>query len=389
MVIPIKKQIYSIFILFLIIVFLGSHSMTSEAKDYRYSIDGGSPNRYPAIYDFEGNYFTNDKGGRLLAFVPGGNTLYWGGGAQATLASEKNPMPYGIKVRWYSVTENIFWEGSYVFDQQMLKGLTQYKINDILFRKTKNFIDSMSFTVYVTPGGLVTVWITGGGEKFLLAQFYAQKMQQEPDWNAFYRRSIDKIGEPRPKDIFIKYYLQLAQDYIESALNGKAEFFDDSQPASKPLTASPWLRLMKKYDWYLSINDQYFTLRDYRASFTNGELRFVYSGDSQLSKPKSVPDSIYFFIQNKQNNNIPERIFINFDQDEIMKVFAELALTPPMSEPINLYMNIKPDLSDLQAYVIKGNKKILLKKASPELVDLYDGGYDINTPWPEQTRHWK
>lgn len=383
-----KKRTYAIFILFFIIGFLGSYSMTSEAKDYKYSIDGGSPNRYPAIYDFYGNYFTDDKGNKLLAFVPGGNSTYWGGGRQATLLSERNPLPSGIKVKWFSIAENAFWEGSYTFNSQLLNSLIKYKTDDILYRKQRNFIDSMDFTVYVTPGGLVTVWVSGAGEVFLLAQFHAQKMQQEPDWNVFYRTSISGRGEPEPKDIYIKKLQNRIEKNINESLNGKSEFFDDRLPAGK-LTAAPWLRLMKTYDWYLSINNQYFTLRDYRVYYVNAESRFIYSGDNQLVKPRPVPSSLNFFFQNKQNKNIPERINVKFDRDEIMKAFAELALIPPMSEPINLYMDIKLDLSDLQAYAIKGNKKILLKKASPELVDLYDGSYDINTPWPEQTKHWK
>lgn len=373
----------------LVLGFLGGYSMNSEAKDYSYGINGGSPNRYPAIYDFNGNYFTDNKGGVLLPFVPSGNAMYWGGGSQATLASERNPMPYGIKVRWFSVAENIFWEGSHTFDQKILKGLTHYRTDDILYRRQKNFVDSMDFTVYVTPGGLVTVWVSGAGENILLAQFYAKKIQQEPDWDSFYRTTIDGRGESEAREEYVKDYLKRQKSYIQKALNGKAEFFDDTQPEGKPLTATPWLRLMKTYDWYLSVNDQYFTLRDYRVYYVNAESRFIYSGDNQLVKARPVPSLLNFFFQNKQNQNTPERINIEFDVDEIMQAFAELSLTPPLDKPINLYMEIKPDLSDLKAYAIKGDKKILLKKASPELVDLYDGGYDVDIPWPEQTKNWR
>lgn len=102
----------------------------------------------------------------------------------------------------------------------------------------------------------------------------------------------------------------------------------------------------------------------------------------------SPSDYIIFYFQNKQNNNIPERIDMQIDDEEVMSVFKEISLTPPLDEPINLFLDIKTDLSDLHAYVIKGDKKIQLKKIKPRLVDLYNGENE-STPWPEQTKNWK
>lgn len=169
----------SLFLLILVLInLIGSCTMLNSnyaQPSYYYIIDGGSPNLYPAIYDFNGNYFLDKNGDLLLAFVPKGSAMYWGNGIQATLLSEYHPMPYGIHVRWFSVAENIPWEGQHHFDQQLLHNLTQYKVDDFLSRRSEYFTDGMIFTVYVTPGGLVTVWVSGAGENYLVDQFYAKK----------------------------------------------------------------------------------------------------------------------------------------------------------------------------------------------------------------------
>lgn len=144
---------------------------------------------------------------------------------------------------------------------------------------------------------------------------------------------------------------------------------------------------MKTYSWYLAINDQYFTLRDYRADYVNGEIKYTYFDMDQLVNNRAVPYEISFYYQEKQNNNKLERADIYFDSDEIMQAFREIALTPPLESPIKLYIDFKPSYDSIFAYLIKGNKKIELKKIDAKRPDLYNAS--INTPWPEQVKRYK
>lgn len=210
----------------------------------------------------------------------------------------------------------------------------------------------------------------------------------EPEWQRFYYYSISKLNKAEPREYFTKETLQNHQNYINNGLNGKAESFDDIQPIGKPLTAAPWLRLMKKYHWSLSIDNKHFILRDYEVAYVNAESRFIYAGENQLVAARPVPRYISLFFQNKLNKNIPERIDIEFDWDKIMQAFAKFALVTPLNEPINLYLAISPDLSQVFAYLKKGHECLELKNIKPTLTDLYITGDDVNVPWPEQTKHW-
>lgn len=144
---------------------------------------------------------------------------------------------------------------------------------------------------------------------------------------------------------------------------------------------------MKTYPWYLSINEPYFTLRDYFTNYTNGETKYTYFNDNQLAKNRAVPYELTIYYQEKQNNNKLERADVIFDADEIMQAFKKMNLTPPLEAPINLYLDFKPDYKRLDAYLVKGNQRIELKKGSAKRPDLYNAG--VNEPWLEQVKRYK
>lgn len=352
-----KKRLY--FLLF----FCGiTHAKSDPFKVYHYYIEAGSPANYPMIYDFTGNYFFDKDLRVFLNFTaPGGSAMYWGGGTQATSISEYNPLPYGMNIRWFSVTENQFWEGSYLFDQKILQKFPNYTVNNILFRDKTPFTRYFSFNVYVTPGGLVTIWVNAEGEQFLVGQFYAEKMQTEPDWNLFYRRAISKISRIiEPRISFIEDTIQRSKSYIKDVYKGKPERFNTHQ-TKKPYTAEPWLKTMKKYHWYLSLNEG-FALKDYLTWYVNGEKIFTYTGDNQLATTRAVPYNFTFYFTDTLNNNKLKRIDITFDSDEIMEIFQKVSRNSSTDPTINLYIEIDHDYKQVSVFVINGKTKIELKK---------------------------
>ena len=346
---------------FLLICLLGIFTMSSQANVYNYSIEAESPPNYPMAFDFEGNYFFDAHNQLILNFTtPGGSDVYWGSGTQATLLSEYNPLPYGIHVRWFSLTENQFWEGSYIFDQRIIQKLPNYTVNNLLFREKTPFTRYFIFNVYVTTGGLVTVWVKSGGEQFLVGQFFANKMTQEPDWNLFYRRALSRTSRViEPRDKYIEQMIKKSELFVKNTLKGKAERFN-TQQTKKPYTAQPWLKTMKNYHWLLSLNNG-FVLKDYLTWYVNGEKVFTYSGENQLATPRAVPYDFTFYFEDARNNQL-KRIDMTFDADEIMELFQKVALTPPLDDPINLHIEIAPDYKQISIFVSKGKTKIELKK---------------------------
>lgn len=365
-----KKYLF----VFLLFCLLGIYTMSSHAKVYNYIIQAGSPNNYPMSYDFEGNYFFNEKGQAFFNFTTpgGGSAVTWGNGTQATLLSEYHPLPYGINVRWFSFTENQFWEGRYVFNQQVLQKLPNYVVNNLLFKSKIPFTRYFAFKVYVTPSGLVTIWVSSEGEQFLLAQFYAKKMtpEQEPDWKVFYRRALNPIGKViKPRATYVDYLIKESEDYVKNSLKGKPEKFNTVQ-TKKPYTAEPWLRTMKSYHWSLKLNND-FTLKDYLAWFVNGEKIFTYVGDNQLTVKRAAPYDFTIYFTDK--NNTLERVDLTLDAEEVMQAFQKIELTPPVGQAITLSVEMAKDYSKLNAYLIKDKTKIELKKIiKADLTDLYN-----------------
>ena len=205
------------------------------------------------------------------------------------------------------------------------------------------------------------MWVSSEGEQFLVGQFYAQKMTQEPDWKLFYRRSISKLSRViEPRATYIQSMIERREKYVKETLKGKAERFNTTQ-TKKPYTAAPWLQTMKNYSWYLSLNKE-FTLKDYLTWYINGEKVFTYVGDDQLATERAVPYDITFYFEDTRNNNQLKRIDITLDADEMMATFRKIALTPPMDETINLHIEIAPDYKQISVFVIRGKNKIEIQK---------------------------
>lgn len=327
-------------------------------KEYRYSIDLGASEHYPMLYDFDNNYLTDQQGNILLPFavIYGSSGDQWGRGEQATSISERNPLPTGIKVRWFSVTENQFWEGEYHFNQQFLENLSHYTIDDLLYRSKVKFADYFGITVYTVPGGLVTVWIGNGAEQFLLAQFQAKKVEEE-NWDYFSQRVLkrqQKISrEDYIKEIFSRPTMQQTAK----------ELGEGKKPSS-----TYWQQLMKTYPWQLTLSEG-FTLKGYSAWYLNGEKYYTYQQDNQLAKNRPVPRDFTFYFEG--NGHTLQRFDFIPDPEEIKQAFATLALTPPLDEPMNLHLVIAKDIKNLDAFLIKGDNKIELKHIKVRRVRLY------------------
>lgn len=328
------------------------------AKDYQYSVHVGAPDSYDMLYDFDNNYLTDQNGKVLLHFAcTGGSPASgWGMGQQATLLSEVNPLPHGIHVRWFSVAENQFWEGTYQFNYQFLDRLTRYTVNNILYRTQKGFTEYFNFVVYVVPGGMVNVWVTSTGEQYLIAQFQAKKVE-ESNWDDFSKKVL--VGRDISRQDYIK------QSLVHPSMSQTKQELEKG----KPLNASFWQKLMKTYQWQLIINKD-FILTDYLAWYVNGEKFFTYQNDNQLSQKRAVPYDFSFYFEDK--NKELHRFDLTIDQQEIVQGFERIALTPPLDTPINLCIEITPDLKGLSAFLVKGNTKLELHKMKGQYPELYN-----------------
>lgn len=343
-----------ILILTFIFIVVGTWIMFDSKKkldNFAYSVRVGSAGGYPALLDFNHNYFIDKNGKILLAFTSYGGPANegWGQGQQATGGLEgAMPLPYAIKVRWFSIAENQFWQGEAVLDQEKLEQLKQYKVNNILYPGTGLFLANVSFVVNYGTGGLVTIWVSNDGERHLLTQFQAKKID-EPNWNQFIQ---PVLGEKISRKDYLSEQIR-RNDYSVLSENIRQEVLNHKVPG-----AEPWLRLMKTYSWVLKTNDLY-KLKDYETTYVNGEQYYTYQNQNQ-TKPRAIPKSLITLMEDHKTHQII-RLDYEFNQDEIIDAFEKLAKDTG-SEPIQLYLDVDAKLSKVDLYLIKGSQKIEIKQ---------------------------
>lgn len=335
-------------------------------KNYHYSVDLGFNSSYPMDFDY---VTLIDKSGEPVPlYITGdGGPSIWGSGSQASSLLERNPLPNGIKLRWFSHTENQFWEGEYQFDSRLLQQLKKYRVGHPFHyfqTKPKDFMERTYYYIYATPGGLLTIWISGAGEKYLLAQFQANKVDM--NWDSFMKREYGYIMsrynfQPPTRE----QYIQERLEKIAPPKNGKLA-----------TDATPWLRYMQSYPWHLKLNHQV-QLKDYETRYTNGERYFTYATTNQaLLGSRPIPNTIDLYFVNNQTNKL-QRARIKFGSEEtgweeIIKGFEALGNSKPKDQAIELYLSIMLEQNEVEAYLIKGDTKLELLDIKPTLIDLYD-----------------
>lgn len=205
-------------------------------------------------------------------------------------------------------------------------------------------------------GNIVTVWIQSQGVQFLVGQFQAKKVE-ESNWDSF-SQSVLQRKENITRENYIK------ESFSHPEMKRTAQLLSEG----KKINGDHWKHLMKTYLWKLTINDKY-ELKDYLASYLNGEQLYIYAGENQLEKARPAPYEleVYFY----GNGHGLQHFSLRFDKKEILEGFMKMALTAPMDSPIDFHLEISDDLKQLTAFLIKGNTKIELHKIKGSRERLY------------------
>ncbi len=341
----------------------------STEKTYHYGVNVSSADGYMVLLDFNNNYLTNREGQPILPFtsVGGPPEIGWGWGVQAT-GIDYPPLPYGVKVRFFSIAENQFWEGETGFDQTKLQQLNTYTVNDIIYRTKNPFLGSFDFIVNYAPQGLVTIWISGEGEIFLLTQFKAKKVE-EKNWMQFVSAILPTENNTLTREKYLIYQLEgtdRVTPYAVLSEKIKKEIAEHRLPSS-----APWLRLMNTYPWVLTTNDEY-PLKDYKTRYVNGELYYTYKEQDQYQlAPRAVPYELVVYFENKKTNEL-KRADLYFDQEQMIQAFEKLNKSLENTGPIKLHLNIDDDLTRVDVYVIRGKESVEVDTTRAELVKLYN-----------------
>ena len=366
---PGKYIVISILLIASLLIGLGSYAMSQRHQEqiFHYMVEAGATEGYDAIYDFNKNYLMDAQGQPVLHFTALGGTpeSEWGGGSQATLLSEYHPLPAGIHVRWFSVAENKFYEGEYLFDREQLNRLMSYQVRDLFWRDTSAFNHFFSFDVNLVLGGLATVWISSAGERYLLAQFYVSEVQDN-DWEGFIQ--IHRRRSPPSREEFVE---SIFAD-PDSLMSTKTK--QEIAEGRLPVDGAPWKRLMQKFPWKL-VGDENFTMQDYFAFYMNGEQYFTYTdpakGFIQDRTVQPVPYRFSFYMADNTPEKKLHRINMYLKKDELLQQFEAMNKIEPANNPFELQVVVQPDFKKIFVYLVKGEHRIKLEMERAALTDLY------------------
>lgn len=341
-----------LFFISLIFILGGCDFMT---VNYNYHVEVGHPIEYQAIFDWNNSYLYDTYKQPLLDFGGEiGSGSDWGNGTQITSLFYEGPIPSGIKVRWFSVMEDQFWEGEYKFNFSQLTALHHDKVWKTLYQEFSDPMkNGVSYTVYVVPGGLVTIWMNTSANKILLGQFQAKKI--DIPWEDFASSLLIEMN----RENFIQMHLTSINtpEYVrQEAKNNKLPSF------------VRWKRLMKTYSWKLKGSSN-FILKDYFTRYVNGEQYYTYQGDLQQSE-RAVPHFFYVYLEDKFGKIT--RLGITLDKEEIIAAFEKLNSKYSMNTEFTILIDETDDLQYTRIYLIVGEDKVSIN-ADCSLEDLYIG----------------
>lgn len=326
--------------------------MLAQTTKFQYSINVGNPIGYDAVYERTQSYFMDAKGEPIIYFggliATGGG---WGNGAQNTSVSAQNVMPAAFKVRWFSPTENQFWEGEFKLPQQELYQMVKEGYLDVFNQNDNNTYSD--FTINVAPGGLVVLWVGGGAQTRQVGAFQAHKI--EMDWQEFSKYSLE--------------YVMDRNKFIDITVNDLEHVPEQTRQEIKtgtlPTDSAPWKLWQRKYLWRMQL-DSPFVLKDFRTWYANAESFYTYADKVNDYQNSAVPYKIFFTFQKPDQQM--DQIMLVLDKPQIIEAYKKL--DGSQYHKLDLYLKLSEDLSHADVYLKNKDEKIKLGIKEVYLDDL-------------------
>lgn len=245
-----------------------AHAQTQpNIKNYHYSVELGYPEKYPIIFNLVELPTTPKVRNSLYVSAGMSNPGPWGSGSQSSSILESQPLPTRIKMQWFSVSENQFWEVDAPIDQSFFQNKNRYgAINPFTYFKGRSspqlFMKDTTWNIYAVPGGRAFIWISGASnvyESYLIADLKAKKI--DLDWKNFIVRNdlTDQSKAIPSRADFVKEQLQTAAKKTNTPINDLIN-----------KNADQWLEYIQKYNWQMQV-DPPFELKDIEARYINNE----------------------------------------------------------------------------------------------------------------------
>jgi len=315
---------------------------------FELSASPGCADGYPATIDDA--YFLSPGGGFP---VPYGHRLDsgWGGSAIGwSVGDPMQPAPDSLRIRWFSYTEDKFYEGHFLMPQERLYKLLKEGIWNTDSKQKETYND---LSLSVVPGGMVVVWLgVAGANRVLIGRYEAREIQYD---YARHRPGVDRVASVR---------------------EGRAAASPEAQRAIATRTLGPqkWDTWLKRYPWQLAFS-QPLTLTDYSIGYLNAESisypstpdMVAYAQALLTPSPKPVPTDVNFFVAGAYGRKKLFKVR-PFDEQETLSAFQTLAAAHP-GQPLTLFIETNERLTEAKLSLRAGKQVIPLTKSQVQLFD--------------------
>ncbi|HEX8659036.1 MAG TPA: DUF2931 family protein [Hymenobacter sp.] len=321
-----------------------------QTEKFTLSASPGAANGYPATID-EARFLTS-TGGSFP--VPYGHFLDsgWGGSAVGWAVGDAlQPAPDILEIRWFSYTEDKFYQGRFLLPQQRIYNLLKQGLWD---RENKKQVTYDDLAVCVAPTGVAYVWLVrDGSNKVLIGRYQAQEVAYD---YARHRPGVDRAASVR---------------------EGRAKASPEAQRAvaAGTVSAQKWDNYLKTYPWKLAFG-QPLTPTDMSFSYLNAEATgdpvssdlaaFFQTWLAPTAKP--VPKACMLYVAGAYGRKKLFKVK-PFDEQETMAAFQTLHQQHPQ-EPITLFLDTDEQLSKATLSLRAGTHVIPLPKSPVQLFNL-------------------
>lgn len=281
----------------------------------------------------------------------------WGTNSSGMSQGEK-PIPQRLNCTWYSYVEDVMYRINTELDYPKMVKLFNEGFQSSVRKRGKVMTTYNHITVGFAPGGVVVVWLQGGGQKNVeIGRYQGNKVVISPKEIASLDSHERLLFDPVDRARTLKNPKIIAPEVQETNKN-------------KPIPYGLWDTYRIKYSW----KPTFVFVREGKmsddVSFTlfNGERETLLDEefDKNEYQERAIPKVLSFAWWSKNGQGYGG--YFLFDEKEIFTAFKELYKKNPEAS-IDLEVKINPGSTYLGVSLKNGINTIPLKKSKTEVYE--------------------
>ena len=293
------------------------------SERFRLSATPGCADGYPAQLD-EARFITPDGGSFPVPYGHFLTSSWEGAGIGWAVGNPMQPAPDSLELRWFSYTENKFYEGHFLLPHERLYGLLKRGFWQPESQTQGTYYDLVASVV---PTGVVYVWLRGRLNRVFIGRYQAREIQYD------YQR------------------FQPGANQAEAMQEARAEMSPEArhQMDTGTLSSRQWDAYLRTYPWQLEFSRP-LTLTRFGIDYVNAEAledpptpdMAAFAQVLLAPSPKPVPAGAGLVVSGPYGRQ--RRLHVTFDKAETMAAFESLHARHPQV-PLTLHVEVNEALT--------------------------------------------